>query len=39
MRTMVDVFENPHEVGTKAALRKVYTVDAAKGDHFRVTIK
>lgn len=39
MRTMVDVFENPHEVGTKAELRKVYTVDAVKGDHFRVIVK
>jgi len=38
-RTMVDVFENPHEAGTKAELRKVYTVDAVKGEHFRVTVK
>ena len=39
MRTMVDVFENPHELGTKAELEKVYKVDAVKGEHFRVTIK
>lgn len=39
MRTMVDVFENPHEAGTKAELEKTYSVDAVKGEHFRVTVK
>lgn len=39
MRNMPDVFENPHERGTKAELPKIYSVDAVRGDHFRVIIK
>jgi len=39
MRNMVDVFENPHERGTKAELPKRYKVDAVRGEHFRITIK
>ena len=39
MRNMVDVYENPHAKDTKAELPKIYSVDAVKGDHFRVTIK
>ena len=39
MRNMPDVFENPHERGTKAELPKIYSVDAERGDHFRVIIK
>ncbi len=38
MRDMKDVFENPHERGTKAELPKRYKVDAVRGEHFRVTI-
>lgn len=46
MRNMVDVFENPHERGTKAPLPKRYKVDAVRGweegsdgtKHFIVTI-
>lgn len=37
-RDMVDVFENPTEAGTKKELPKIYTVDAVKGSHFRITI-
>jgi len=39
MRDMPDVFLNPHERGTKAVLPKIYSVDAVRGEHFRVTIK
>jgi len=39
MRNMPDVWENPHERGTKAVLPKIYSVDAERGDHFRVTVK
>ena len=38
-RTMLDVFENPQEADTKAELEKTYSVDAVKGEHFRVIIK
>lgn len=37
-RNMVDIFENPTKAGTKEELPKIYTVDAVKGSHFRVTV-
>lgn len=39
MRDMKDVFENPKERGTKNDLPKRYTVDAVRGEHFRVIEK
>lgn len=39
MRDMTDVFENPKERSTKAELEKIYSVDAKRGEYFRVTIK
>ena len=37
-RDMLDVFQNPTKVDTKEELPKIYTLDAVKGSHFRITI-
>lgn len=36
MRDMPDVFNNPHEKGTKNELPKQYRVEAVRGEYFRV---